>query len=68
MGNIIPTDVKAIGQDKFTVTFVPMESIDHMIEITFNKSLVPGAPFIANVEENGTSFINICCGTNYENY
>ena len=48
-GRNIPTQVHPQGSAKFVVSFVPLEGIDHIINITFNKELVPGAPFTAKI-------------------
>ena len=48
-GRNIPTQVHPQGSAKFMVSFVPLEGIDHIINITFNKELVPGAPFTAKI-------------------
>ena len=41
-GRNIPTKVHPQGSARFTVSFVPLEAIDHVITITFNKEAVPG--------------------------
>ena len=48
-GRNIPTQVHPLGSARFAVSFVPMEGVDHTINITFNKDLVPGAPFTAKI-------------------
>ena len=48
-GRNIPTQVHPQGSAKFVVSFVPLEGIDHIINITFNKELVTGAPFTAKI-------------------
>ena len=48
-GRNIPTQVHPQGSAKFVVSFVPLEGIDHIINITFNKELCPGAPFTAKI-------------------
>ena len=45
----IPTQVHPLGSARFAVSFVPLEGLDHSINITFNKELVPGAPFNAKI-------------------
>ncbi|KAB7497586.1 Filamin-A [Armadillidium nasatum] len=41
----------AIGKTlQFAVAFVPLEAIDHVINISFNKEPVPGSPFVAKVQ------------------
>ena len=41
-GRNIPTKVHPQGSARFAVSFVPLEAIDHVITITFNKEAVPG--------------------------
>ena len=41
-GRNIPTKVHPQGSARFAVSFVPLEAIDHIITITFNKEAVPG--------------------------
>ena len=53
-GRNIPTQVHPQGSAKFMVSFVPLEGIDHIISITFNKELVPGAPFTAKIHTGMT--------------
>jgi len=48
-GRNIPTQVHPQGSARFAVSFVPLEAIDHIINITFNKESVPGAPFTAKI-------------------
>lgn len=48
-GRNIPTQVHPQGSARFAVSFVPLEAIDHVINITFNKEPVPGAPFTAKI-------------------
>jgi filamin len=48
-GRNIPTQVHPQGSARFIVSFVPLEGTDHIINITFNKELVPGAPFTAKI-------------------
>ncbi|XP_040577055.1 filamin-A [Lepeophtheirus salmonis] len=48
-GRNIPTQVHPQGSARFAVSFVPLEAVDHVINITFNKDLVPGAPFTAKI-------------------
>ena len=48
-GRNIPTQVHPQGSARFAVSFVPLEAIDHIINITFNKELVTGAPFTAKI-------------------
>ncbi|KAG8281178.1 hypothetical protein J6590_063971 [Homalodisca vitripennis] len=45
----IPTQVHPQGNAKFAVSFVPIEPVDHVISIYFNKEAVPGSLFIAPV-------------------
>lgn len=45
-GRNIPTKVHPQGSARFSVSFVPMEAIDHVISITFNKEPVPGTSSI----------------------
>ena len=48
-GRNIPTQVHPQGSARFAVSFVPLEAIDHVINITFNKESVPGAAFVAKI-------------------
>ncbi len=48
-GRNIPTQVHPQGSARFAVSFVPLEATDHVVNITFNKDSVPGAPFIAKI-------------------
>ncbi|KAI5715644.1 hypothetical protein M8J77_019933 [Diaphorina citri] len=48
-GTNIPTQVHSHGNAKFSVSFVPIEPLDHVISIQFNKEHVPGSPFMAPV-------------------
>ena len=48
-GNNIPTQVYPLEHSRFIVSFVPTENVDHIIYITFNKIVVPGAPFTGKV-------------------
>lgn len=41
-GHNIPTQVHPQGNARFAVSFVPIESTDHVISINFNKESVPG--------------------------
>lgn len=41
-GTNIPTQVHSHGNAKFSVSFVPIEPLDHVISIQFNKEHVPG--------------------------
>lgn len=36
---------------RFAVSFVPLEAIDHVINISFNKEPVQGSPFVAKVRK-----------------
>ncbi|XP_023727803.1 filamin-C isoform X3 [Cryptotermes secundus] len=49
-GHNIPTQVHPQGNARFAVSFVPIESTDHVISINFNKESVPGSPFLARVQ------------------
>lgn len=55
-GRNIPTQVHPQGSARFAVSFVPLEATDHVINITFNKDKVPGAPFIAKIHTGECSF------------
>jgi len=48
-GRNIPTKVHPQGSARFAVSFVPLEAIDHIITITFNKEAVPGSPYTATI-------------------
>lgn len=47
-GRNIPTKVHPQGSARFAVSFVPLEAIDHLITITFNKEAVPGKSSVNN--------------------
>ncbi|XP_066943284.1 filamin-A isoform X1 [Macrobrachium rosenbergii] len=49
-GRNIPTQVHPHGSARFAVSFVPLEAIDHIINISFNKEPVQGSPFVAKVQ------------------
>ncbi|XP_047736004.1 filamin-A [Hyalella azteca] len=49
-GRNIPTQVHPQGSARFAVSFVPLEAIDHVINISFNKEPVSGSPFVAKVQ------------------
>ena len=49
-GRNIPTKVHPQGSARFTVSFVPLEAIDHVITITFNKEAVPGKLQVVTAE------------------
>ncbi|XP_076033181.1 filamin-A-like isoform X8 [Oratosquilla oratoria] len=49
-GRNIPTQVHPQGSARFAVSFVPLEAIDHVINISFNKEPVTASPFIASVQ------------------
>nr|XP_045601850.1 filamin-A-like isoform X1 [Procambarus clarkii] len=49
-GRNIPTQVHPQGSARFAVSFVPLEAIDHSINISFNKEPVQGSPFVAKVQ------------------
>ncbi|XP_042865445.1 filamin-A-like isoform X5 [Penaeus japonicus] len=49
-GRNIPTQVHPQGSARFAVSFVPLEAIDHVINISFNKEPVQGSPFVAKVQ------------------
>ena len=61
----VVTEVEPIGPEKCAISFTPMENVDHTIEITFNKDLVPGSPFVAKVE-NGIKRYNLYPNIKYE--
>jgi len=44
-GRNIPTKVHPQGSARFAVSFCPLEAIDHLITITFNKEPVLGIWF-----------------------
>lgn len=46
-GRNIPTKVHPQGSARFAVSFVPLEAIDHVITITFNKEAVPGMQILS---------------------
>lgn len=48
-GQNIPTQVTPQGNARFSVSFVPFEACEHVINIAFNKRTVPGCPIITRV-------------------
>ena len=40
------------------MSFVPLEATDHTINITFNKDVVPGAPFVAKIHTGTSKLFN----------
>ena len=40
------------------MSFVPLEATDHTINITFNKDVVPGAPFVAKIHTGSSKIFN----------
>lgn len=50
-GQHVPTEVHPLGSAKFSVSFVPEEPFDHIINVSFNKEPVPGSPFRAKVQD-----------------
>ena len=46
-----------MGSARFAVSFVPLEGLDHSINITFNKELVPGAPYNAKIHTDPNHII-----------
>ena len=51
-GRNIPTQVHPQGSARFAVSFIPLEAIDHTINISFNKEPVPGSPYNAKVQSD----------------
>ncbi|CAG0925080.1 unnamed protein product [Notodromas monacha] len=54
-GHNIPTQVNPQGNAKFMVSFVPLESADHIISISFNGDHVSGSPFVVHVKTDNSS-------------
>lgn len=52
-GQTVPTEVHPLGGARFAVTFIPEETFDHIINISFNREPVPGSPFRAKVQDIG---------------
>lgn len=48
-GHNIPTQVHPQGNAKFAVSFVPAESCEHIINVSFNKMPVPGCPITVGI-------------------
>ncbi|XP_017837072.1 filamin-C isoform X2 [Drosophila busckii] len=48
-GQNIPTQVHPQGSARFSVSFVPTESCEHTINVSFNKMPVPGCPITVSV-------------------
>ena len=57
---LISTELKSIGSEKFEVSFVPSTDVEHKIEIEFNRHKVLGSPFIAEVEHGKNVFTHFC--------
>lgn len=56
-GQNIPTQVTPQGNARFSVSFVPFEASEHIINIAFNKKTVPGCPIIMRV--GGDSHVTV---------
>ncbi|XP_043473409.1 filamin-A isoform X2 [Leptopilina heterotoma] len=56
-GQNIPTQVTPQGNARFSVSFVPFEACEHIINIAFNKRTVPGCPIITRV--GGDSHVTV---------
>ncbi|XP_072935942.1 filamin-A isoform X1 [Epargyreus clarus] len=54
-GQNIPTQVHPQGNARFTVSFIPTEACEHVVNVSFNKMRVPGCPLIIDVSEGGGS-------------
>ncbi|XP_032572066.1 filamin-C isoform X1 [Drosophila sechellia] len=48
-GQNIPTQVHPQGSARFSVSFVPTESCEHTINVSFNKMPVPGCPIAVSI-------------------
>ncbi|XP_017114728.1 filamin-C isoform X2 [Drosophila elegans] len=48
-GQNIPTQVHPQGSARFSVSFVPTESCEHTINVSFNKMPVPGCPITVSI-------------------
>lgn len=53
----IPTQVTPQGNARFSVSFVPFEACEHIINIAFNKRTIPGCPIITRV--GGDSHVTV---------
>ncbi|XP_058054906.1 filamin-A [Anopheles bellator] len=60
-GHNIPTQVHPQGNAKFAVSFVPAEPCEHIINVSFNKMLVPGCP-ITVIINGGTTGPQVSLG------
>lgn len=56
-GQNIPTQVTPQGNARFSVSFVPFEASEHVINIAFNKKTVPGCPIVTRV--GGDSHVTV---------
>ncbi|EGI61903.1 Filamin-A [Acromyrmex echinatior] len=56
-GQNIPTQVTPQGNARFSVSFVPFEACEHVINIAFNKKTVPGCPIVTRV--GGDSHVTV---------
>ncbi|XP_072764908.1 filamin-C isoform X4 [Anoplolepis gracilipes] len=56
-GQNIPTQVTPQGNARFSVSFVPFEASEHVINIAFNKKTVPGCPIMTRV--GGDSHVTV---------
>ncbi|XP_008544602.1 filamin-A [Microplitis demolitor] len=56
-GQNIPTQVTPQGNARFSVSFVPFEACEHVINIAFNKRTVPGCPIVTRV--GGDSHVTV---------
>ncbi|XP_037903805.1 filamin-B isoform X3 [Hermetia illucens] len=60
-GHNIPTQVHPQGNARFSVSFVPAEACEHIINVSFNKMPVPGCPISVNIS-GGTSGPQVSLG------
>lgn len=56
-GQNIPTQVTPQGNARFSVSFIPFEACEHVINIAFNKKTVPGCPIVTRV--GGDSHVTV---------
>lgn len=56
-GQNIPTQVTPQGNARFSVSFLPFEACEHVINIAFNKKTVPGCPIVTRV--GGDSHVTV---------
>lgn len=58
----IPTQVHPQGNARFSVSFVPAEPCEHVINVSFNKMPVPGCPISVQINGGGAAGPQVSLG------